>query len=81
MQAHNCERATEILQSYLSAPKLYRTSDSGEREFLSEDGAVATIVPTRDKIASLCSYRPRSPRFCGLCNDPTSRVQRANESW
>ncbi len=55
MQAHYCARATEILQTYLSAPRLYRTSDLGEREFLSDDEAAATIAATRDKVESLCS--------------------------
>lgn len=49
-----CKRATEVFESYLNAPKLYRTSESGEREYLSEEDAAATIAETKVKKNKLC---------------------------
>lgn len=37
-----CKRATEVYDSYLNAPQLYRTSESGEREILGEVEAATT---------------------------------------
>ncbi len=54
-QAYYCKRATEVYESYLNAPQLYRTSDSGEREFLSRKEAEATIAETKAKMAEFCS--------------------------
>jgi hypothetical protein len=53
-EAYYCNRATEIFESYLNAPRLYRTSDSGEREYLSEADAAATIAETKAKMNELC---------------------------
>lgn len=53
-EAYYCKRATEIFESYLNAPRLYRTSDSGEREYLSEEDAAATIAETKAKMNELC---------------------------
>lgn len=35
-QAEYCQRVTEIHDSYVNAPRLYRTNEKGEREFLSK---------------------------------------------
>ena len=32
-----CKRATEAHDSYVNAPRLYRTNDDGEREYLDEE--------------------------------------------
>jgi len=40
---------------YLNAPQLYRTSESGEREYLSKKDAAATIAETKAKKDELCS--------------------------
>lgn len=53
-EAYYCKRATEIFESYLNAPRLFRTGDDGQREYLSEDDAAATIAETRAKKDSLC---------------------------
>jgi hypothetical protein len=54
-EAYYCKRATEIYESYLNAPQLYRTNEQGEREYLSKKDAAATIVETRAKKDELCN--------------------------
>ena len=53
-EAYYCKRATEVFESYLNAPRLYRTNDSGQREYLSEKEAAATIADTKAKMNELC---------------------------
>ena len=53
-EAYYCKRATEIYDSYKNAPRLYRTNDAGEREYLSEEAANATLSETRSKMDDLC---------------------------
>jgi len=52
--AYYCKRATEIFESYVNAPRLYRSNDAGEREYLSEKEAAATIAETKAKMNELC---------------------------
>ena len=52
--AYYCKRATEIFESYLNAPRLYRTNDAGEREYLSEKDAAATIAETKARMNEVC---------------------------
>ena len=52
--AYYCKRATEIFESYLNAPRLYRTNDAGEREYLSDKEAAATIAETKARMNELC---------------------------
>ncbi|HSN51908.1 MAG TPA: DUF4124 domain-containing protein [Woeseiaceae bacterium] len=52
--AYYCKRAKEIFESYLNAPRLYRTNDAGEREYLSEKDAAATIAETKARMNELC---------------------------
>ncbi len=54
-EAYYCKRANEIYESYLNAPQLYRTNESGEREYLSKQEAAATIAETKAKRDELCS--------------------------
>lgn len=54
-EAHYCKRATEIYDSYINAPRLYRTSESGEREYLSKKDVKATLTDTKSKMDDLCS--------------------------
>ena len=54
-EAYYCKRATEIYDSYLNAPQLYRTGEGGEREYLSKKDAAATIAETKAKMNDLCS--------------------------
>ncbi len=52
--AYYCKRATEIFESYANAPRLYRTNDAGERHYLTEKEAAATIAETKAKMTELC---------------------------
>lgn len=53
-EAYYCKRATEIYESYVNAPRLYKTNDSGEREYLSKEEAAKTIAETRAQKDELC---------------------------
>jgi hypothetical protein len=53
-EAYYCKRATEAYQSYLGAPKLYRTNDKGEREYLSKEEMAATIADAKAKKEEYC---------------------------
>ena len=53
-EAYYCKRATEIYDSYQNAPRLYRTNDAGEREYLSKEAAQATLDETKSKMNELC---------------------------
>ena len=50
-----CERAKEIYESYVSAPRLYKTDEAGERVYLSDEESRATLVETKDRVDELCS--------------------------
>lgn len=54
-EAYYCKRATEIYESYLNAPQLYRTNDAGEREYLNKEDKLKTLAETRAKRDALCS--------------------------
>ena len=53
-EAYYCDRATEIYESYLNAPQLYKTNEEGKREYLSKADAAKTIAETRAKKEELC---------------------------
>jgi hypothetical protein len=53
-EAYYCQRATEIYDSYVNAPQLYRTNESGEREYLSKKEVAATIAETKAKKDEIC---------------------------
>ncbi len=53
-EAYYCKRATEIYESYLNAPQLYRTGDDGKREYLGKKQAAVTIAETKAKKDELC---------------------------
>ena len=53
-EAYYCKRATEIYESYLNAPQLYRTDENGEREYLSKKDSAATIAATKARKDELC---------------------------
>ena len=54
-EAYYCKRATEIYESYVNAPRLYKTNGSGEREYLSEEEAAKTIAETLEQKEERCS--------------------------
>ena len=53
-EAYYCKRATEIYESYLNAPQLYKTNEAGEREYLSKEEKARTIAETRARKDELC---------------------------
>jgi hypothetical protein len=53
-EAYYCKRATEIYESYVNAPRLYKTNDAGEREYLSKEDAARTIAETRAQKDEFC---------------------------
>jgi hypothetical protein len=54
-EAYYCKRATEIYDSYVNAPRLYKTGDDGEPEYLSDEEAAQTIAETKARVDDLCS--------------------------
>jgi hypothetical protein len=53
-EAYYCKRATEIYDSYVNAPRLYKTGADGEREYLSKEDSAKTIAETRAQKDDLC---------------------------
>lgn len=53
-EAYYCKRATEIYESYVDAPQLYRAGDDGERTYLDKKEAAVTIAETKAKKDELC---------------------------
>jgi hypothetical protein len=53
-EAYYCKRATEIYESYLNAPQLYKTNEQGEKEYLSEEEEEATLAETKARVDELC---------------------------
>lgn len=54
-QAYYCKQAQDIYRSYVDAPRLYRTGDDGQREYLSDEEAAAQIANAEASIAEWCS--------------------------
>jgi hypothetical protein len=54
-EEYYCKRATEIYDSYMNAPQLYKTDENGEREYLSKADVARTIAETRSKKDDLCN--------------------------
>jgi hypothetical protein len=53
-EAYYCKRATEILDSFVSATRLYKTNEDGEREYLSKEEAARTIAESREQKDKAC---------------------------
>lgn len=54
-EAYYCKRAKEIYDSYLNAPRLYKTNSDGERAYLSDEEAAQTLAETKAKVDELCN--------------------------
>lgn len=54
-QAYYCKQAKDIYRSYVGAPRLYRTSEDGQREYLSDEEAAATLANAEAKVAEWCN--------------------------
>jgi hypothetical protein len=53
-EAYYCKRAQEVYDSYLKAPRLYKTLDNGDRKYLSDEEATATLTETKARVEELC---------------------------
>ncbi|MDX1405497.1 MAG: DUF4124 domain-containing protein [Woeseiaceae bacterium] len=53
-EAYYCKRAQEIYESYLNAPRLYKTREDGTRHYLSAEEAEATLAETKAQVDELC---------------------------
>lgn len=54
-QAYYCNRAKDIYHSYVDAPRLYRTSENGEREYLSDQEAADALASAKASVAEWCN--------------------------
>lgn len=54
-QAYYCKQARDIYRSYVAAPRLYRTGDDGQREYLSDEEMAATIANAEASVAEWCN--------------------------
>lgn len=53
-EAYYCKRAREVYDSYLNAPRLYKTLDNGERKYLSDEEMQMTLTETKARVDELC---------------------------
>jgi hypothetical protein len=49
-----CQRAKEVYDSYVNAPRLYNTDEKGEREYLKPYETRKLLTETRATIEELC---------------------------
>ena len=54
-EAYYCKQAKDIHDSYARAPRLYRTGADGQREYLSDEEAAATLADAEAKVAEWCN--------------------------
>ena len=54
-QAYYCQQARDIYQSYVGAPRLYRTSDDGQREYLSDEEMAAALATAQASVDEWCN--------------------------
>jgi len=50
-----CKQATEVYESYLHAPHIYRTTESGKREYLTKQEKADTIAQTLAQKDEFCA--------------------------
>ena len=53
-QAYYCKQAKDIYDSYAGAPRLYRTGEDGQREYLSDEEMAATLANAEASVAEWC---------------------------
>ncbi len=53
-ERYYCDRAKEVYDSYVNAPRLFRTNDAGEREYLDSKEAAVMLAETRQRKDELC---------------------------
>ena len=55
-EKYYCKRAQDIYNSYMNAPRLYKTNEAGVREYLSDEEAAQTLAETKARVDELCNY-------------------------
>jgi hypothetical protein len=55
-EKYYCQRAQDIYDSYLKAPRLYKTNEAGVREYLSDEESARTLAETKARVDELCDY-------------------------
>lgn len=50
-----CKRAQQIYDSYLDAPRLYKTNDDGSRAYLSAEESGKVLLETKQRVDELCT--------------------------
>ena len=53
-ESYYCKRALEIYDSYMKAPRLYRTHRQGTRDYLSRKEVETTLSETKARVDKLC---------------------------
>ena len=53
-EAYYCKRAQQVYESYLNAPKLYKTRADGSRVILSDEEVAETLAQTKERTDKLC---------------------------
>ena len=53
-RAYYCNQAKEVYRSYVDATRLYRSSENGRREYLSEQEASAALANAEASVAEWC---------------------------
>lgn len=53
-EAYYCKRAQQIYDSYLNAPRLYKTEDDGSRVYLSAEDSGKVLLETKQRVDELC---------------------------
>ena len=53
-EKYYCDRAREIYESYLNAPRLYESDENGEKVYLTEEQTAAKIKETEKAVAQVC---------------------------
>ena len=53
-EAYYCKQSREIHDTYLDAPRLFRTNEDGQREYLSDEEAAKTLAESEAKVKEWC---------------------------
>lgn len=54
-EAYYCKQSSEIHETYINAPRLFRTTEDGQREYLSDEEAATTIAESEAKVKEWCN--------------------------
>ena len=54
-EAYYCDQAKTIYETYISAPVLFKTTEDGERIYLSDEEAATAVAESEAKVAEWCN--------------------------